>query len=72
MIAAARPDWTPTPVKEDDVDKPAQAVIKPVIKEKKPEKVVQAEQADWIKRYLAQQQEVCTFKQTRIFICFFI
>ncbi|OAE31756.1 hypothetical protein AXG93_4874s1190 [Marchantia polymorpha subsp. ruderalis] len=57
VIAAARPDWTPTPVKEDDVDKPAQAVIKPVIKEKKPEKVVQAEQADWIKRYLAQQQE---------------
>ncbi|KAL2644845.1 hypothetical protein R1flu_012432 [Riccia fluitans] len=57
VLATARSDWSPPPVQQDEVKRPAQSAIQAVIREKVPEKDVKAEQADWIKRYLAQQQE---------------
>jgi hypothetical protein len=62
VLAAARPDWAPS-AKQDDQERDAlfSSTIPqpaPVVREKKPEKAVRAEQADWIKRYLAQQEEV--------------
>lgn len=63
VLAAARPDWAPTVKQSDDEERSAEfasTVPKPssIAREKKPEKVVQAEQAEWIKRYLAQQEDV--------------
>ncbi|KAL3698119.1 hypothetical protein R1sor_012195 [Riccia sorocarpa] len=58
VLATARPDWTPPPVQQqDEVNLPSQPAIQPVAREKVPDKDVKAEQADWIKRYLAQQAE---------------
>ncbi|CAM6089460.1 unnamed protein product [Calypogeia fissa] len=62
VLAAARPDWAPAVKQHDDEERNAlhSSTIPepaPIVKEKKPEKDVQAEQAEWIKRYLAQQEE---------------
>lgn len=59
VLATARADWIPLPPgQQNEEERLAETAIKPIVKEKKPEKDLKAEQADWIKRYLAQQQEV--------------
>lgn len=58
VLAVARPNWTPTEKPADaEISKPVNS-IQSVRQPKKPERDVQAEQADWIKRYMAQQAEV--------------
>ena len=58
VLAVARPNWTPTEKPADaEIPKPV-TLIHNVRQPKKPERDVQAEQADWIKRYMAQQAEV--------------
>ena len=56
MLAVARPNFTYV---EKKVESPQDfPLISKVQKPKKSESDVKAEQADWIKRYMAQQAEV--------------
>lgn len=56
MLAVARPNWTYV---EKKVEAPKDVpLIAKVQKPNKSENEVKAEQADWIKRYMAQQAEV--------------
>lgn len=61
MLAVARPNWTYV---EKKVEAPKDVpLIAKVQKPKKSENEVKAEQADWIKRYMAQQAEVTFFSK---------
>lgn len=56
VLAVARPNWTYV---EKKVESPKDVpLISKVQKPKKSESEVKAEQADWIKRYMAEQAEV--------------
>lgn len=56
VLAVARPDWTYV---EKKVESPKDlSLISKVQKPKKSESEVKAEQANWIKQYMAQQAEV--------------
>lgn len=59
MLAVARPNWKPTEKKSSAVDSSKELpLVHKVQKPKKSETDVKAEQADWIKKYMAQQAEV--------------
>ena len=59
MLAVARPNWKPTEKKSSAVDSSKELpLVQKVQKPKKSETDVKAEQADWIKKYMAQQAEV--------------
>lgn len=59
VLAVARPNWIPTEKKSSAVDNSQELpLVQKVQKPKKSETDVKAEQADWIKKYMAQQAEV--------------
>ncbi|KAH9305426.1 hypothetical protein KI387_009830 [Taxus chinensis] len=59
LISTARVDWLPSQVQSEENREPVSVIaLKPKINiEEEPQKLLQAEEADWIRRYINQQAE---------------